>query len=359
MGRPEILIADMKAITIVPGTPNSAAISEVPEPPLSDGSILVRALELGICGTDFELISADYGWAPPGSKELILGHESLGEVEEAPAGSGFRKGDLVVGIVRRPDPAPCIACAVNEWDMCRNGNYTERGIKERNGYGSERWRIEPEFAVKVDARLRKVGILMEPATVLAKAWDHITRIGQRALWKPRTVLVTGAGPVGMMAALMGKQRGLEVHVLDRVEDGPKPKLVHALGGTYHTGSIEKTGLRPDVLIECTGATKLIADAMAALGNDGVLCLTGVSHHDEQAALNLGRINRDMVLENRAMFGSVNANRRHYEMAGEALMNADLDWLAGLISRREKLADWKKALERQAHDIKVIIDFSGS
>src|SRR5437588_3559342 len=169
----------MKALTIVPGKANSASVQDVPEPPLSDGSVLVRALALGICGTDFELISAEYGWPPPGSDHLVLGHESLGQVEEAPQNSGFKKGDLGVGIVRRPDPVPCVACAVNEWDMCRNGKYTERGIKERNGFGSERWRIEPGFAIKLDPSLRDVGVLMEPASVLGKAWDHITRIGER------------------------------------------------------------------------------------------------------------------------------------------------------------------------------------
>src|SRR5215831_15299438 len=212
----------MKALTIVPGKPNSAAVQEVPEPPASDGSVLVRALELGICGTDFELISADYGWAPPGSEYLILGHESLGRVEEAPEGSGFQKGDLIVGIVRRPDPVPCIACAVGEWDMCRNGKYTERGIKERHGYGAEYFRIEPEFAVKIDPTLGLLGVLLEPASILAKAWDHTERIGQRAWgWRPKVLLVTGAGPIGLLAALMGMQRGLDVHVLDHNRGGPK------------------------------------------------------------------------------------------------------------------------------------------
>src|SRR5437660_81391 len=116
----------MKAITIIPGKPHSVRIQDVPEPPESDGEVLVRALALGICGTDFELVSADYGWPPPGSDYLILGHESLGIVEDAPQHTGFAKGDLVVGIVRRPDPVPCVACAMNEWDMCRNGKYTER-----------------------------------------------------------------------------------------------------------------------------------------------------------------------------------------------------------------------------------------
>ena len=349
----------MKAITIVPGQANSAAIQDVPEPSSSDGTILVRALDLGICGTDFELISAEYGWAPPGHHHLVIGHESLGRVEEAPAGSGFAKDDLVVGIVRRPDPVPCIACGVGEWDMCRNGKYTERGIKERNGFASETWRIEPEYAVKLDSGLRDVGVLTEPTSVVAKAWDHITRIGERAAWKPKTVLVTGAGPIGLLAALLGKQRGLEVHVLDRVKDGLKPQLVASLGGKYHTGPVQDIGFCPDVIIECTGVASVIAETITHLGNDGILCLAGVSSHNQQVSLDLGTINRTMVLENSVIFGSVNANRRHWEMAEKALVEADRKWLSQLVSRREKLADWKQVLERRPDDIKVVIEFSAN
>ena len=152
----------------------------------------------------------------PGPERLILGHELLGRVEEAPQGSGFARGDLVVGIVRRPDPVPCAACAVGEWDMCRNGLYTERGIKERNGYGAEQFRIERDFAVKLDPALGLLGVLLEPASVVAKAWEHVERIGRRSRsWQPRVALITGAGPVGLLAALLGAQRGLEVHILDR------------------------------------------------------------------------------------------------------------------------------------------------
>ena len=114
----------MRAITVRPGKANSAQLEEIAEPPLSDGNLLVRARALGVCGTDREIVSGDYGRAPPGEERLVLGHESLGTVERAPKGSDFAVGDLVVGIVRRPDPVPCPACAVGEWDMCRNGRYT-------------------------------------------------------------------------------------------------------------------------------------------------------------------------------------------------------------------------------------------
>src|SRR5262249_38684670 len=163
------------------------------------------------CGTDREIIAGHYGDPPTGANRLILGHESLGRVEEAPRGSDFSPGDLVVGIVRRPDPIPCPACAAGDWDMCHNGRDTERGIKARHGYGADYFRVEPEYAIKLDPRLGWLGVLLEPSSILAKAWDHIERIGARARgWKPKTLLVTGAGPIGLLAALMGAQRDLEV-----------------------------------------------------------------------------------------------------------------------------------------------------
>ena len=265
----------MKAITVEPRKPGSARLEDVPEPDVRNGSVLVEAIAVGVCGTDVEIVQGKYGWSPPGKTRLVLGHESLGRVVDPGPGSGLKKGDLVVGIVRRPDPVPCPNCAVGEWDMCRNGRYTERGIKEIDGYMSERWRIEPEYAMKVDPSLGLLGVLLEPTTVVTKAWEQVVAVGQRAFWEPRTLLVTGAGPIGLLAALVGTQHGLDVHVLDRNESGPKPELIRALGATHHSGSVLDLGFEPDVIIECTGAGSVIADTIQQIGAGGIICLTGV------------------------------------------------------------------------------------
>ena len=146
--------------------------------------------------------------------------------------------------------------------MCRNGQYTERGIKSLHGFMSERWRIEPEYAMKVDASLGMLGVLLEPTTVVAKAWEQVVAVGQRSFWEPRTVLVTGAGPIGLLAAMIGRQRGLDVHVLDRVTTGRKPELVRQLGATYHSGAVADLDFEPDVVIECTGVGAVIAQAIS-------------------------------------------------------------------------------------------------
>jgi glucose 1-dehydrogenase len=346
----------MRALTVQPGLAHSEQLEEVPPPPPSEGDVLVDALALGICGTDREITAGDYGWAPPGQERLIIGHESLGRVADAPGDSEFKPGDLVVGIVRRPDPVPCPACAAGEWDMCRNGEYTERGIKERNGYGSEQWRIERDFLVKIDPALGKLGVLMEPTSIVAKAWEFVERFAAlNSYWQPRVALVTGAGPVGLLAALLGKQRGYEMHVMDRHADGPKPNLTRALGATYHNGDLGN--LEPDIVIECTGAASVVLEVLRRNAPTGIVCLAGVSSGGHKIDFDVGGFNRDMVLENDLVFGTVNANRRHYRAAAEALAKADKDWLAGLITRRVPLSRWREALEVRPDDIKVVLDFN--
>lgn len=345
----------MRALAVRPGQAGSAEVVDMPEPTEADGSVLVETLDVGICGTDVEITTGAYGEAPPGSDHLVLGHESLGRVLEAPGGSGLVEGDLVVGIVRRPDPVPCPSCAAGEWDMCRNGRYTERGIKQLHGFASERYRIEPEFAVKLAPGLDDVGVLLEPTTVVAKAWEHVELIGQRSPWKPRTVAVTGAGPIGLLAALLAAQKGLEVHVLDIVEDGPKPELVSQLGATYHTKPIAELGFGPDVILECSGVPSVVMDTLFHTGQSGVVCLTGVSPAGRKMTVDAGMLGREIVLQNDAIFGSVNANRRHYEQAARALVDADKDWLAGMITRRVPLGDFQGALERRDGDVKTVLD----
>lgn len=345
----------MKALSVIPLKSGSAQLVDVDEPPTSDGPILVETLAVGICGTDIEILSGAYGWSPPGRDRLVLGHESLGRVLEAPHDAPVSAGDLVVGIVRRPDPVPCANCAVMEWDFCRNGRYTERGIKEHDGYLSERYRITPDFVVKVDPELGLLGVLLEPTSVVAKAWEEVERVGSRAHWAPRTVLVTGAGPIGLLAALLGVQRSLDVHVLDRMSEGVKPDLVRALGATYHSGAVGDIGFAPDVVIECTGVSTVILDAMTNVGVGGVMCLTGVSSGGHEINFDEGAMNRNMVLENVAVVGSVNANRRHYEAAAAALAAADRDWLSRLVTRRVALEDWSDALTRHDDDVKVVIE----
>jgi len=347
----------VKAVTVEPHKSKTTHLEDIPEPDPVGGSVLVEAIAVGVCGTDVEIVEGKYGWAPPGKKRLVLGHESLGRVLDPGPTGAFQKGELVVGIVRRPDPVPCPSCAVGEWDMCRNGQYTERGIKEIDGFMSERWRVEPEYAMSVDASLGLVGVLLEPTTVVTKAWEQVVTVGQRAFWEPQVALVTGAGPIGLLAALVARQHGLDVHVLDRVESGPKPALVRALGATYHTGTVGGLGFQPDVIVECTGVGQVIADSIEAIACGGVVCLTGVGSGGRTVGLATADMASKVVLGNRVVVGSVNANKRHWYKAGQVLARADRAWLARLVTRCVPPEDFMGALHRQPDDIKVVIQFA--
>lgn len=351
----------MRAVTVRPGTSGSLQVTDVEDPAPGPGELLVSGLAIGVCGTDKEIAAGDYGWAPPGRDWLVLGHESLGRVEQAPDGSDFCKDDLVVGVVRRPDPEPCGACAHGEFDMCRNGRYTERGIKERDGYGSQHWTVETDYAVRLDPSLRQVGMLMEPTTVVAKAWEQVRLIGERAWFEPKRALITGAGPVGLLAALLSVQQGLDTHVLDRVTDGPKPGIVADLGATYHHSDIDDVAgqLNPDVVIEATGVSSLVFGAIAHTAPYGIVCLTGVSPTGKGLHIDAGEVNREIVLENDAVVGSVNANLRHYHQAADALAKADPDWLASLITRRIPLSHATEAFSPEPDDVKVVITLDES
>ena len=349
----------MKAVTVRPGVADSVRFEEVPEPDESTGSILVEAVAVGLCGTDVEIASGKYGWAPPGRHRLILGHESLGRVIDPGPERSLKPGDLVVGIVRRPDPVPCPNCAVGEWDMCRNGQYSERGIKEIDGFMSERWRIEPGYFTKMDPSLGLLAVLLEPTTVVAKAWELVGAMRARAFWHPKQVLVTGAGPIGMLAAMIGVQFGFEVHVLDRVTEGAKPQLVRDVGATYHSGAVTDLGIQPDVVIECTGVGSVIVDSIRSVGSGGVVCLTGVGSGGPTSGLSPADVAKALVLQNNVVLGSVNANRRHFYRAAEALAAADRPWLERLITRRVPPQDIVDALMHGPDDIKVVVDFGAS
>jgi threonine dehydrogenase-like Zn-dependent dehydrogenase len=347
----------MKALTVQPGRKDSLEIRDLPEPPVSDGSVLVECMEIGLCGTDVEIIAGEFGEAPRGTDFLVLGHESVGRVVEAPTSSGFATGDLVVGMVRRLGSNPCEACLKGEWDMCRGHEYVEHGIKQLHGFARERWRTHPESLVRLPAELGRLGVLLEPASIVAKAWENITHISRRSVLAPSNVVVTGAGPIGLLAALLGVQRGFDVHVFDIFEDGLKPSLVRALGATYHHGRLSESGLSPDIAIDCSGSATVIEEVVKIGGPGGVTCLVGFPRAGTSTQLDLGLAALQFVLGNRVLLGSMNANARHFSQAAAALTAADPAWLERMLTRRIPLEQYREMLPYRPDDVKIVLDFA--
>lgn len=355
-----------QALLIKPGQANSAHLGTRPVARPQAGEVRLKTLEVGICGTDLEINEGLYGEAPAGQDTLVLGHEGLLEVVEVGQGvSHLQPGDLAVAIVRRPCPQSCPACAVGRWDLCITGDYTEHGIKQLDGFMREALVDDAAYVIKVPAELRPVAVLTEPLTIVEKAIE-VALACRPAFLPAKRALVTGAGPVGLLGALLLRLRGYEVWVLDRVpQDSPKGKIAAAAGARYIDDSkspLEQAvgDVRFDLAVEASGYAPLLFRAANLLARSGVLVLTGVTggHHDIQVDANV--LNSELVLENEVIVGSVNAAKSHYTQAVADLGGLNQTFpglLQQLITDRVPLDQFQKALDRRPETIKAVLAIS--
>lgn len=356
------------AVLVLPGTAHSATLGTTEVAAPAAGEIQLRILEVGVCGTDAEIDAGLYGEAPPGRDRLVLGHESLGEVAAVGEGvSAFRVGDLAVPIVRRPCPERCAPCAAGRWDMCRTGHYSEHGIARADGFMRTLANVAADAAVAVPASLRSVAVLTEPLTIVEKAVMEAYEVQHRLPWQPARALVTGAGPVGLLAALVLRSRDLEVYVLDREpETSVKARLVGRAGGRYlRTDADGLHAQAPtggfDIAIEATGFAPLLFACLDVLAPDGILVLTGVSGGHRRVEVDAAAVNKQVVLENQAILGSVNAARLHYEQAVKDLLAFERRFpgLTGeLVTARHPLAAFRAAMDKGPDDVKSVVEVAG-
>ena len=358
----------MQAIVVTPKKAGSGRVEEVPTPSPGPGEALIKTIEVGVCGTDLEILNGDYGEAPPGDDYLILGHENFGQVVEAPDGGDLAVGDHVVCVVRRPDPVPCAACAAGEFDMCSNGQYTERGIKGRHGFMSEFFTETPAYLVKLPPELETIGVLIEPLTVVEKAIQQAVEIQRRLVWELEEAVVTGAGPIGLMATFLLRSMGIKVWTVDIVErTSNRAKMVEACGATYVKGDetsllqlSEQLGDHIDLIVEATAVPQIVFEAMDAVGPNGVVALTGVSAGSRKLEVAGAHLNFEMVLMNKVVFGSVNANKRYYASAVKDLGAFEQLWpglCEQVITRRVPYGNFADALAPRAGiDVKSTISF---
>jgi len=357
----------MRAITVVPGRAQSLQVrDDVPDTRAAEGEALVRVLETGVCGTDVDIVKAEYGEAPSGSPYLILGHENLGRVEKAPTGSGLAEGDLVVATVRRPCPERCRACVDAQQDMCLTGHYRERGIEGLHGYMCDRYAEAPRYLIPIPPALRSFAILVEPLSFIEKGVEQALRFQQRLAWDPATALVLGAGPIGLLAAMTLRLRGLEVVVASRgPADSVPARLAEAAGmrfvstDTSPIDTLYKTLGPRDVVFESTGAASVIPWAMRTVALDGICILGSVTTGSDKEPFDLAAWNRHMVLGNRIVVGTVNASRRHFEAGVRDLAAAQArfpGWPERLITRRLPVSDAPEAFEKKPGQIKSVLRF---
>src|SRR5215472_8710376 len=335
----------MKAIAVTPGKPNTAHLREVPRPQLNGHDngrgVLVKVLRVGVDGTDKEINAAEYGAAPAGDDFLIIGHESFGQVEAVgPNVSELKPGDYVTATVRRPGSS--LYDAIGTYDMTTDDTYFERGINLRQGFLTEYYVDNPEYIVRVPGGLKEVGVLMEPTSVAEKAIAQAYEVQRRLrVWRPKRAAVLGAGTLGLLTTLFLRLRGLDVVTLGL---SPAPylnsNLVEELGARYV--STKDISLRQvsekygpfDIIVEGTGYSPLVFEAMDVLAKNGVLVMVSVTGGDRKLEIPADKINLGFVLGNKAAIGSVNANREYFETGVKDLADAELSypgWLAQLLT----------------------------
>ena len=338
----------MKAVAVYPGKPNSIHLAELPSPGVADipggRGVLVKVLRVGVDGTDREINAAEYGAAPEGYDFLTIGHESFGRVVEVgPNVHTLAPGDYVVATVRRPGGS--IYDLIGTYDMTTDATYYERGINLRHGYLTEYYVDDPEYIVKVPAGLKEVGVLLEPTSIAEKGIAQAYEIQRRLqVWRPARAAVVGAGPLGLLATLLLRLRGLDVTTLARTAPPTlNSALVEDLGARYLSTralslvqAAEQYGPF-DIIFEATGASSVAFEGMQALGRNGVLVLTGVSGGDRMLEVPGDHILLGFVLGNKVAVGSVNANRTYFERGVQDMALAATEypgWLERLLTEEK-------------------------
>lgn len=322
----------MRVVAVLPATREVRLLERPEPPPVSGSEVLLKVLEVGICGTDREIGAFEYGTPPRGSDHLVLGHEALAEVvETGPDVTHVRKADLVVPTVRRPCPhARCPPCRARRQDFCVTGDFLERGIKEAHGFLQE-WVVEDEeHLVVVPRQLADVAVLTEPLTVAAKAAEQMDAIQQRLPWERARVraLALGAGPVGPLGALSMVVSHYDTFVYSlEPADSERADLVRSLGATYVSGQDVPLGELAkrvgtfDLIYEAVGVSKVAFAALSALGPNGLFIFTGIPAHGSPTPVDTDTLMRDVVLKNQLLLGTVNASRSAYELALRELEQA--------------------------------------
>lgn len=342
----------MKAVAVIPKKEKSAHLVEMEKPEIGEiaggRGVLVEVLRAGACGTDREINDGEYGVAPKGADFLVLGHESFGRVVETGENvKEFKKGDFVVATVRRPRGSS-IYDKIGVQDFTTDHEYYERGISRIHGFMAEFYAESADFLVKIPEKLSEIAVLLEPLSIIEKGLKQANDIQERLkIWQPKTAAVLGTGNVGLLTVLALRLRGYEVHGFGKQkrEGYLNAELCEALGATYDSteeisvaGSTRKYG-EYDLIFEATGYSPIIFDAMQSLNENGILVLSSVTGGERKTdQVPSDHINQQFVLGNRAMVGTVNANREHFEMGVRDMALAEAmypGWLARMLTHKVK------------------------
>jgi threonine dehydrogenase-like Zn-dependent dehydrogenase len=371
----------VRAVVVYPGGRRAPELTDVPAPELTPGTVRVRVLDVGVCGTDREILAGGHGAAPPGQDRLVLGHESFGRVEETRAhGAAPQPGDYVVATVRRGCDV-CHHCLAGMSDFCDTGGFVERGILGMDGFLADAYVEDPAYLIRLPDELRQIGVLLEPLSVVEKALQQAfaaqSRVPGRPVadfdpwragpssWRAERVLVLGAGPIGILSALALRLAGVEdVTIVERT-NRPKKAALIARGGVIYRptggGPLGEVlgGERFDMVLEAAGSASVVVEALPLLAANGLICLTGIfAAGQPQETLSLNDLFREMVYRNQAVVTSVNSNRSYFERGVETMGRLEARWpglLGELITRRMPIERYAEAVEPERDGVKTIVE----
>jgi glucose 1-dehydrogenase len=344
----------MQALVTGPGEAHSTHVEDIPGVDPGEGELLLRTLEVGVCGTDREISEGLFGVAPENERSLVLGHEALAVVERD--GHGFTRGDLVTATVRR-SCGHCIACAQGSPDSCLTGDYYERGITRLHGYARELVAEDPMQVIAIPKSLGRLGVLAEPTSICERALRHARAIGGRQPWQLQRALVIGAGAIGLLTTYLLRLAEVEVWTASLEETND---LVEEAGARYvSTKSTDVSELgRFDLVVEAAGNAELMARSLGLLRRSGVACLLGIDPRRQKVELDGRVLGVDAVLENRALFGSVNAHRQDWVTAVEDLDRMRERWpeaLERFVTLRVPLDRFQEAFDHRGGKATLVLD----
>jgi threonine dehydrogenase-like Zn-dependent dehydrogenase len=365
----------LKAITIKSGETRAVvSVADVPQPRLtSPEDVLIRVLCVGLDGTDREIIVDNFAKFPDGKTEMVIGHELLGIVAEAGAKSGLSPGDLITALVRRPcGEEACVNCRNGRQDFCQTGNYVERGIKGADGFISEYVVENAKYLVKVPSDCLAYGVLVEPQSIVEKVWNQTLNIQQRMIWQPRTALILGSGPLGILAALTCRVLGFDTYVWSKSDsESLNAAIIREIGGHYRQAGVSTegpffSGLTEyakqlekgfDMIWECSGHAPLGYEAIPLLNNNGILALLGVTPGNGRLDLPSDRTYREMVIKNKCVIGSVNASHHDFVTAIDRLRDIEKQYpgLLGMLQTNRLSIEEVPDIDFSNNKIKAVVD----
>jgi len=369
----------MKAVGVTPSQREVGILDHSTPELQQDDEVIIRTLDVGICGTDREICTFVYGDPPAGSDYLVLGHEAMGEVIEVGAAvQNLKAGDFVVPSVRRPcTDENCLPCKQGLQDFCSNGNYVERGIKECHGFMTESFVERERFLTYIPPDLKDLAVLMEPLTIaekgLAQAWATQKRLpwvrhyeNGKPTGKGLNAVVLGAGPIGILGAMTMRAAGFETYVYNRSPaPNPKAEIVEAIGAKYISSKDVAVSDLPgevgsiDLVYEAVGISSVAFDVLGVLGVNGVYIFTGIPAPGDPIQVDADQLMRNIVLGNQSVIGTVNADDASFKAAIRDLAYFRKHWpeaIDAVITRRYSIESCRELLLERATGIKNVISF---